>query len=363
MKCTIETITPVHIGNDKEYGPSEYYLSKSTNGDPILVKIDVTKVFKSLSEEQKDDFIQHLTDPSFQLGDYLQNVLGQKPPQIKKYISVVRCKNPQIIKEHIKTVDKTYIPGSSIKGAIRTAILHNIITYEDIDKIKDLIQISHHNNFVKWRDAQTFQNQLFANSRMNESYSSIFKFLQITDTTLAPFPSIYALISLKVGQNRSEWYSRNGNIVFTYAETIGIGRKIDFEIDSTYNSLVHNKLNLEDKVNYIKMDKIKEFLFKFSNDYITHEINFAQKYNLEFLENFYKKLKEKNEPDSPLMRIGHGSGFLSVTIGLRLKEEDPETYELVRKTFRRSYPFEFPKTRRLTTHKTPIGWAKVIFNE
>jgi len=63
------------------------------------------------------------------------------------------------------------------------------------------------------------------------------------------------------------------------------------------------------------------------------------------------------------MRIGHGSGFLSITVGLRLKEEDPETYEMVRKTFRRAYPFEFPKTRKLTRQKKPLGWVKVISNE
>ncbi len=363
MKCTIQTITPVHIGNDKEYGPSEYYLGKSIKGNPILVKTDINEVFKSLSDEQRDEFIQHLTDPSFQLGDYLENVIGKKPSEIKKYVSTVRCKNPQVIREHIKTVEKPYIPGSSIKGAIRTAILYNILSYSDINEIKDLIQIRGNNNFVKWRDGQTFQNQFFSNPRMNESYSSIFKFLQVTDTELASFPSIYALVSLKIGQNRNEWYSRNGKTVTTYAETIGIGRKLEFEINSSYNSQIHRELNVDDKIDYIKMDNIKDFLFKFSRDYIDHEINFAQKYDIGFLEDFYLKLEKKNEPDSPLIRIGHGSGFLAVTIGLRLKEEDRETYDMVRKTFRRAYPFEFPKTRRLTGRKMPLGWTKVIFNE
>lgn len=362
MKCTIQTITPVHIGNGRDYGPSEYYLGKSTKGDPILVKTDLIQLFKSLSDDQREDFIQHLTDPSFQLGDYLKNVLGNKPSQIKKYIAIVRCKSPKIIDEHIKTVGKPYIPGSSIKGAIRTAALYNIVSYEDINKIKGLIQGRGNNNFIKWGNAQKFQNQFFSNSRMNESYSSIFKFLQVTDTELAPFPSIYALVSLKVGQNRNEWYSRNGKTVITYAETIGIGRKLNFEINSSYNPHVYRKLNVDDKADYIEIDKIKEFLFNFSRDYIDHEIRFAVKYDLKFLEDFYTKLEEKNEPESPLMRIGHGSGFLSTTIGLRLKEEDPETYEMIRKTFRRAYPFEFPKTRRLTGQKKPLGWVKVMTN-
>lgn len=363
MKCTIQTVTPLHIGNDKEYGPSEYYLGKSTKGDPILVKTDINQVFKSLSDEQRDEFIQHLTDPSFQLGDYLKNVLGKKPPQIKKYIAIIKAKNPQIIKEHIKTVEKPYIPGSSIKGAIRTATLYNVISYEDIDKIKEMVQTRNNKNFVKWGDAQSFQNQFFSNPGKNESYSSIFKFLQVTDTELAQFPSIYALVSLEVGKGGYEWYSRHGQTVISYAETIGIGWKLDFEMSSSYNSQVHRGLDVDDKVDYIEMDNLKEFLFNFSRDYIKNEIDFYQKYNVDFLEKFYSKLEDKNEPDSPLMRIGHGSGLLATTIGLKLKGEYPETYELIRRTFRRSYPFEFPKTRRLTGKRKPLGWVKVIFNE
>jgi len=363
MKCIIETITPVHIGNDKEYGPSEYYKSKSTKGNPILVKTDLNQVFTSLSEDQKDEFIQHLTDPSFHLEDYLNNVLGKKPPQIKQYLAILMAKNPQTIKEHIKTVEKPYIPGSSIKGAIRTAILHNIIKNEDIKEIKNMFYYKNNNYSIKLWKAPDFTNNFFSNPMKKDPKYSIMKFLQVTDTQTAAYPTIYPLVTLKVGQTKNEWYKRNGRTVVTYAETIGVNRKLNFEINSSYNPKVHRELNIDDKADYIEMDRLKEYMFNFSRDYIDNEINFAQKYRLDFLEKFYLDLEAKNDPDSPLMRIGHGSGFLSITVGLRLKEEDPETYEMVRKTFRRAYPFEFPKTRKLTRQKKPLGWVKVISNE
>lgn len=366
MKCTIQTITPVHIGNGKDYGPSEYYLGKSTKGDSILVKTDLNHVFTSLSEDQRDEFIKHLTDPSFQLGDYLKNVLGKKQPQIKRYLALLVDKNPQNIKdikEHIKTIEKPYIPGSSIKGAIRTAMLYNIIKNDDIKEIKKLFYFKNNNYSINFWKSQDFSNQFFSNPRYKDPKYSIMKFLQVIDTELTPFPSIYALVLLKVKQNGYEWYKRNGKTVITYAETIGIGKKLNFEINSSYNPHVHMGLNVDDKADYIEIGRIKEFLFKFSRDYINHEINFSQKYHLDFLEKFYFQLKSKNAPENPLMRIGHGSGFLSTTIGLRLKEEAPEIYEMVRKTFRRSYPFEFPKTRKLTRNKKPLGWVKVSINE
>jgi len=362
MKCTLKTITPVHIGNGKDYGPSEYYSGKSTKGNPIIVKIDLNQVYNSLSKEQKDEFIKHLTDPSFQIGDYLNNVLGKKPPQIKRYLALLICKSPQNIKEHIKTVEKPYIPGSSIKGAIRTAILHNIIKNDDVKEIKKLFYFKNNNYFINFWKSQDFHNQFFSNPRYKDPKYNILKFLQITDTQTTDYPTIYSLITLKVGQNRNEWYKRNGRTVKTCAETIGVNKKLNFEISSSYNPHVHRELKLDDKTDYIEIDRIKEFLFNFSRDYIDHEINFAQKYRLNFLENFYTDLESKNTPESPLMRIGHGSGFLSTTIGLRLKE-DPETYEMVRKTFHRAYPFEFPKTRKLTEQKKPLGWVKVSTHE
>jgi len=360
MKCTIQTITPVHIGNGKDYGPSEYYLSKSTKGKPILVKTDLNQVFTSLPEDKKDEFIQHLTDHTFRLEDYLKNVLGKKPPQIKKYLAPLLCKNPNIINEHIKTVEKPYIPGSSIKGAIRTAMLHNIIAYKDIKEIRKLIQ----RNRVNFWKSQKFYDQFFSNPRKNDPKYNILKFLQVTDTGTVPYPSIYSIVTFKAGERRNELYSRGGKTVYVYAETIGTGKKLEFEINSDYSPKLHRDLYLQDKEQYLHIKKVKEFLFKFSRDYINHEIGFAQKYSIDLLEKFYSQLESKNDPESPLMRIGYGSGFLSTTTGLRLKEEDPETYEMVRKTFRRAYPFEFPKTRKLTAErKTPLGWVKVSTSE
>lgn len=364
MKCTIQTITPVHIGNGRDYGPSEYYVSKSSKGKPILAKVDLNKVFNSLSEEQQDEFIHHLTDPSFQLEDYLKNVLGKVPPKIRIYLASLMSGRPSNVEEHIKTVGKPYIPGSSIKGAIRTAIMHNVLSYGDIEDVENLVRSGHKGPYINFWDAQSFQNQFFSNPYKNDPKYSIMKFLQVSDTNTVPNPAIYSIVSLKVGHNGNEWYARKGRTVVTYAETIGVGRKLEFEMNSSYNPSVHKSLELQDKEEFLDGDKIKEFLFKFSQDYIDREIEFAQRYDVGYLEKFYLDLETKNEADSPLMRIGHGSGFLATSIGLRLKEESPETYDKIRQTFRRSYQFEFPKTRKITLlnkkPNKPLGWVKVM---
>lgn len=366
MKCTIQTITPVHIGNGKEYGAADYYITKSSKGSLILARADINKIFASISQDQKEEFIQHLSDPSFQLEDYLKNVLGKIPPKIKIYLARLMSERPPNVDETIKTTSKPYIPGSSIKGALRTAILYNVISKGDMDQIYNLIRDGNRGSYINFWDAQKFQNQFFAGNKNDPKYS-IMKFLQVSDTETIPNPTIYSMVSLKVGQGRNEWYSRNGRTVITYAETIGVGRKLNFDLNSNYNPRVHQELGLSDKENFLDIEKIKEFLFKFSRDYIDHEINFAQKYGVDYLEKFYLDLEKINTKDSPLMRIGFGSGFLSTTIGLRLKEEDSPTYEKVRQTFRKSYRFEFPKTRKITLLNKkpgkPLGWVKVINNE
>lgn len=363
MKCTLKAITPLHVGNGKEYGPADYYQSKTKKGQLLLARADISRLFSSLSEEEKDEFIEHLSDPSFQLEDYLKNILGRTPPKIRSYLCLLLSPRPSSVQEHIKTMNKAYIPGSSIKGSIRTAILHGLLRSEDIDKVYDLIPPGRNRKF--W-PAQDFHNQFFAGYKNDPKYS-IMKFLQISDTGTVPNTSIFSSVSLKVGQGSNEWYSRNGRTVISYLETIGVGRKLEFDINSHYNSRVHGSLGLEDKKELLDVDNLKKYLFEFSQDYIDHEINFAQKYQVAYLEKFYLQLEKLNEKDSPLMRIGFGSGFLSTTIGLRLKNERKRAFEMIMQTFKRSCLFEFPKTRKLTLRNQkpykPLGWVKVIFDE
>ncbi len=60
------------------------------------------------------------------------------------------------------------------------------------------------------------------------------------------------------------------------------------------------------------------------------------------------------------MKLGQGSGFMAMTIGLKLKKM-PEVLEKVKRSLRgKTYPYEFPKTRKIIVElMLPLGWVQL----
>jgi len=112
-----ETVTPVHIGTGVKYTRSEFMVE---NG--ILYRISLKKLLDGLSEHELENLISQLEHRRFSIGDFLQHV-DVELDEISVYS--VECQmTPDEVREQIKTGNVVYIPGSSIKGAIRGALLY-----------------------------------------------------------------------------------------------------------------------------------------------------------------------------------------------------------------------------------------------
>ncbi|MCG2828256.1 type III-A CRISPR-associated RAMP protein Csm5 [Methanothermobacter sp. K4] len=366
MKCTLKVITPVHIGNGLKYGPHEFYTGKGRSGErkfDIFSRVDTTKLYSKLDEKTQEEFLHNLTTPEFDLKGFFKGSLAAKKAarESVRYRGVLRTKSDHIkeVSEHIKTSDELYIPGSSIKGSIRTALLYKTLTDSDLDRISDRIsRVGHRRN----PNFQNFINGFLASEPRDAAKKSVMRFLQVTDTSTVKTPHLYEMKVLNakiLNDGRRSVGYKSFPLHIECIPKVGL----EFEIKFTYNR-IYDDLGLGNLKKLLDPEKIKESLHRFSRDYIKHEIEFASRYDIDFLEECYTKLWKKNSPKTPLMRIGYGSGFLATTIALRFKEEDPSTYDSIRKLAgKRTYPYEFPKTRKLINGRTPPGWVKVIFNE
>lgn len=356
MECRIKILTPIHIGSGNTYGAHEYYTGKS-KGKEIFTRIDITKFYSLLEGPLKDKFLHHISTPEFKLDQFKDKIDRKSVKKAILYRGYL-FSNPENIKEvqeHIKTLNQVYIPGSSIKGSLRTALLYTHLTESDLKEISNILIASKRKN----KKLEEFINRFFATKNKDFAKYNITRFLQITDTTTFKSPAIYEIKILRAQENHYNY--KNFKL---HLECIPrIKPFLHFEIRTEYNDNF-NILRLKDKINLIDIDTIKESLYKFSEDYIKHELDFASKYNIESLRKEYKKLRKENSKKTPLMKIGQGSGFLGTTIALRFKNEDRRTYELIRNiTKGKNYKHEFPKTRRLINGKKPLGWVKVIFDE
>ena len=373
MKCNIKVLSPVHIGSGEKYTASEYVKSKAKTKKGtilnIIKRIDVSNYFLSLDDDRKDDFLRDLSNPNFNLKDFDKKI----PNSYMKYRAINKSKKDigpsQEITEAIKTLNELYIPGSSIKGAIKSAVLYYELDDEMILNIsRDVIR---NNGRVDNRNYTRWMNDIFSSRKApTPAQGDIMKFLQVSDSSSIKSPTIYdvatVMASFRLGHN--EFYTRNKRSrepTLSYLESIARGNSLSFEINNNYDYDVFKRLGLDGKKHLIDFDNIKKSMFIFSKSLISHELEFAEDYNIDCLYKFYSKLEKQNSIDNPLLKIGAGSGFLSTTVGLKIKKYDENLFDKIRDGTRgKTYDYSFPKSRKITQiGGMPLGWVQLSFDE
>lgn len=342
----ISTITPVHIGTGDVYMSSEYFMNTidiKNKKYSTFNRIDLTKYYSSLNQSERDKFSKDLLNSKY--------ILPKLSDDFTRYYAFNMCKtrpNPgNEIHENIKIMDKPYIPGSSIKGAIENALIYNSLTFNDIESM-----------FNRGRINENVIRKFF--SPTGNPQDSIMRFLQVSDSTAAVRPYIYDIQTLKV--DRRGTFKNQMRLFF---ETI-VSKRLSASITSNYDSNIYKKLKLDDKKYLLELDYIKESLFNFANDFIDFEIEFSEKYNIHKSENFYKALKKKNSLDSPLIRLGSTTGLLSSGVIFRVKLHDSIDYfnDIKNKIRGKKARFDYPITRRVITKtQYPTGWVQLSFGE
>lgn len=172
MKVILKTLSPIHIGTDNTIPPIEYY--KTTDKHLIVFnqKRCIERIFEKHGENGTqewvkwvDQYVKKFEEPKgspgkqpnqvlaqfykeFNLVNFCKNILKDeqllneliKEPQYWQY----RCKflatdlPVQLIREQLKTNQKPFIPGSSIKGALRTALAAYVIKHLSREEAEQL---------------------------------------------------------------------------------------------------------------------------------------------------------------------------------------------------------------------------------
>ncbi len=121
MKINIKTLTPVHIGTGKKLGTLEFFNN---------YRISYDKLFELISEEKQEEFFTWLDqDPKLTVVD-IQRKFSIKPQEIIKKCGLYSFSGsfPKEVNEGIKDSEyKLFIPGSSLKGSLRTALMYKVL--------------------------------------------------------------------------------------------------------------------------------------------------------------------------------------------------------------------------------------------
>jgi CRISPR-associated protein Csm5 len=381
----IKILTPLHIGDGNKIYPIEFFKYKGKT-----YFIDENIFFELMTIEERNDFLKFIKESKkVSLDEFLYgNYNSQKKPNWKLIERLKEKSYKEIesnIRGNIKTIIKIkknpYIPGSEIKGAIRTAIIYNILKenkeiYENIEfeiinlkqKYKSLVeQVKNKkgndgsvrkikNTLVKSLSDVSKNIENLLRIRKDAKYD-LLKNLIISDSNAEDTKiKIGEINTINTGRTMSEWieYIDNGNFEFS----ININKLPHEKLIESINS---NKLNKE----FLTLDYIFKSIYEYSKDILEVEKEYFKNNNIIYSK--LEKLEKENKLDSPLIRLGGYKGYLSNTVSLIVKNNNEELYDefLVHCTKNTSYTFRevhkyFPKTRRILNDNI-MGWCKLYY--
>jgi CRISPR-associated protein Csm5 len=379
-RLTLKTASPVHIGS----GDAVTALSYLLDGGKIYV-LDSDKFFDALNDAQRDAYMRWLDAQLTSQGranPSVRDFINQhvRPQRLSDFVQRIKSYEVDLqadshiaargFRQHIQTPQhQPYIPGSTLKGAIRTALIESLLdnddSYQWLRQHFEQLQVRNDERGMKkalsdiWKSLEA----TLLRGGENEAHSDFLRFIAISDT--APF----SISALSVRLTRSEG---TGHTTSTWIETIQPDQTTTLTL-TFYPNAPLDRLGLDKLLRkYLDIDTLFKVLHRRAKQWLEEEAKYRT--NNKPLPRIVE-LQPLNQPDAPLLRIGAGQGYLGTTVMGTIKRRDPELYRdkvasAVKVTFgRRGQGINvnnFPKTRR--TVRDPqdqaqsedlLGWVQL----
>ena len=198
-RIELKTLTPIHIGNGNFLQNNADFVVYQEDENSFINVIDPRKILALVGEE-------HLDSKNAQPDDYALRVIT----------NFAEVKTSDTLKECLHNgMGLYYIPGSSIKGAIRTAVLSTLAKGKSLEsKIKD------RNNKV---NAKQIEKDFFG----RDPNSDVFRFLQVGD---AYFEDDCGIATCMVNLNIRKKEDLMDNSKTQIVEAIGIENSTTFQM-------------------------------------------------------------------------------------------------------------------------------------
>jgi CRISPR-associated protein Csm5 len=355
-------ISPIHIGNGELLKQYEYIFTKDRNQQRIYF-LDKAKWMTFLVRHDLiDDYAQSVFSGRMNLYGWLQSQrIGSLSAIIREVcnasadVYLVRERQQRVndISRQVKTPDGVpYIPGSTLKGAIRSAILfHDIRQHPEAylpfwNRIKAAMEAG---NRRQMRDlAQNIERQAFTRlkqqkNRPDDALQSVMKGLAVSDAMLVGHERDTVILQkYDVSSIRRE--GLKGHPLALFRECIPAGRKFRF-------SMTLDK-DIARLIGITSLDDVWQWV----RDYLAFGLAqergvFGHEYKGEFEES---KLAD--------IRLGGGTGFLSKTVYYALAPNG-EGRTVLANFFddvlftRRNCHHHKTKDDRLTPRTLKLAWA------
>jgi CRISPR type III-A-associated RAMP protein Csm5 len=380
----IETLTPVHIGSGNLLYNNSDFIDLSINKEPYIAVLSADKIWKLMGEKGVD-FIDLWLQTIEKKGNIREFIAKFAPDaKSKDYakrrmpLFVVKAlKEDDTLKECIHNgMGLPYIPGSSIKGAIRTAVLASLANnVQDADDKIIVKQRNRDGDFVHRKDkygnilveAKKVEQQLFG----KDPNSDVFRFIQVGDAYFEKETEIVTrMINLNIRQSDDLMDSSKPQLV----EAIGQESESEFQIKvaTEYYDFVRPKYSELEQLPIRNINDLFSLINANTRKLVEEEIeewrniekSGAENYVGE-MDNVLKSIDSCKNGKSCILRIGHASGWRFIT-GAWAESLNNFKDIVVPASRPKNFNYNqyvFPKSRRLDEESYVFGFVKLTLNE
>lgn len=368
MKFKLTTITPCHIGSGNTLNRNIDFVSDGR----YFGIIDLRKIYDIVGENGIAGWCR-VIDAQGDIIQYLQGIRpGIKIEDISSRLMRIDGGNISVtgIREHISTMGVPYIPGSSIKGAIVSALIASVadnkLTIPPVIKKKNGVVDRAFSACEERRDGR----------KSYDPKTSVLRFLRVGDATSTETRTVAKYCnSLNIRDSRNTLTDNKGH---QYVEAIDKNYTAYFDLNI--------KLDYLDKVlkRNIPIGDVPEAmtsipkLLKCINSHTLSLLEYEREdwgdYDypeldeyLDSIDYLIQECEKCSDGRSAVMRMGYGSGWYFITGRWSKIIADDDEWEKIKDVSRpKNFMYKdyiFPKTRRTFNGYLPFGFVKISIDE
>lgn len=294
---TLETVGPVHIGTGEKAAKSNYLYDKTHQ---VISMLNPDKLIEAVIAQGKvDEYEQGIVRNQFgdpnNLYHFLVQTCGLKGREIRELV-LYNCDAGATLDErhHLRDITqfirradgKAYIPGSSLKGALRTVILFHLMKEKHVlgtgDRSEKKIP---ENNLI---NTLHLKKDHFGNAVTNDAVNSVMRGISVSDSEAIPNRQLTLCNKIDIRAGRHAGESRPN----VCRECVKPGTEIHFALTLDQSILKHTDIRAEDLYSYL--DDFREY---YHDQYESHF-----------------QLPDGGIYGSHLLILGGGSGFFSKSL-------------------------------------------------
>lgn len=330
-EMVLETLSPVHVLSGNRLSPYADFIYEEGR----IHYIDTEKLFDKLGHNSKmiDEYVSIISVKSGSAKDKytLKNFFKEYNLNIEEYLlssfEIIGDPKTNEIHEIAKSNGKPYIPGSSIKGAIRTVLIYDSMIRKGYS-FDSMYKLSNFSS-LKTSSRKTYVGQDILRKQANNVRTDMLRFLQVSDTGSINIDRmrIYREELVDIAETLKQKRVVRKSPVLTEAIPEGVSLNFSLKSKARYFD------GVKDDFDFLKEGREKELFSKINAFYlklISHHIKRLEESSRELFSgiisryNFLLNIANglNNKQNGFILRLGSHKSFFDNTVSLAFSPTD-----------------------------------------